>query len=507
MKKLLSFGLLVLIGLSLTACREKVVITLDVDVTSVTIIEGESHQITWETNDLEGIDFSSMDSNVLSVNALGLVNAIAEGTTTVEIRSLTDNTVSVQLVVTVRKLISLTSADESVTLKEQQTHLVVITSNDGIVYSSSNTNIFVVDEEGLITAKEEGEANLIVTSTYDSMYEVIIPITVEKLVLINLAHEELVMVVGDSKLIDVTTNDDLLFSSKNPDIATVDALGNIEALKFGEATILITSVTDEEVVKEITITVFKYTEEIEIGGNNILINGMSDQLTISSSPVGAYTGVTWESNNPDIVTVDAHGVVSGIAVGVATIIAKSTLDDTIVDTYDIEVINVSVVDQSKGTGDTYSYMGVDLVFGERLFADITSAIDNSPVGTLIYIAAGTYNENITIDEQGSSLVGVTNAIIIGDIVITANDVTIDNLIFQGNSRIVTTDVSNFVFANNVVENITTIATAFINLNGSTGATISNNTFDTLSTMAISVNDFIGGQFLIEKNIITHATIG
>jgi len=502
-KKILSIGLLFIIGLSLSACTEKEIITLNVDVTSITIIEGEKYQIAWDTNDVEGIDFSSGDGSVLTVTPTGFVTALSEGETTIIMRSLTDETVSVTISVIVRKLITLTSEDENIILKEEDTHLVVISSNDEYVYSSSNLNIFVVDENGLITAKKEGNASLVVTSTYDDMYEVVIPVTVEKLVICTLTQDNIVMVVGDKTLIDITANDDLVFSSRNPDIAIVDDLGNIEALKYGNATILITSVTDNNVSVELNVTVFKYTEEIEIDGNNILINGMSALLTISSSPVGAYTGVIWESNNPDIVTIDNLGNITGINVGIATIIAKSKLDDTIVDTYDIEVINVSVVDQSKTTGDTYSYMGVDLVYGERLFENINDALSSSPVGTAIYIASGTYIEDITITEHGYSLIGADEDVtIIGDLTIIGNDFLVQNIIFQGDSSITTTNVSNFMFKDNTVDNITTTAPAFLNLNTSNGAIISGNTFTTLNGNAINILDFRNGLFLIENNVIS-----
>jgi len=508
-KKLLSIGLLFIIALSLSACTEQgkvPTISLDIDVTNVTLIEGEKYQIAWETNDTEGIDFSSMDSSVLSVTSTGFVTAIAEGETTIEARSLTDESVSVQIAVTVRKLITLTSEEERLILKEGDTHLVVISSNDSYTYASSNPAIFVVDEDGLITAKAEGSASLIVTSTYDDMYELTIPVTVEKLVIITLNQDNLVMVVGDETVIDVTANDDLVFTSRNPDVVTVDSSGNLEALKFGEATVLVTSVTDETVSIEVKISVFKDTEEIEIGGNNILINGMSALLTVSSAPVGAYEGVTWESSDPSIVTIDSTGTVTGMAVGTATIIAKSTLDDTIVDTYDIEVINVSVVDQSKTTGDTYVYMGVDLVYGERLFTTINDALSASPVGTAIYIASGTYSEDIMISEAGYSLIGVDgdDVVIIGDLTITGDDFLIKNITFQGASSITTNGVSNFIFQGNTVQNITTTNTAFLNLNAADGATISENTFTSLSTNAINIIDFRNGLFLIEKNTISHA---
>ena len=321
----------------------------------------------------------------------------------------------------------------------------------------------------------------------------------------TIEQDSFIMVVGDENLINVTVNDDVLYESRNPDVATVDTEGNIEAIKFGEAVITVTSVLNSEITMSVTITVYKYTEEIEITGNNILINGMSGELGINPSPVGAFTDVTWVSNNPEIVTVDEFGVVTGIAVGVATIIATSVLDSEIVDTYDIEVINVLVVDGTKQVGDTYDYMGVDLVYGEKLYSDITTAINNAPEGTVIYIAAGLYQENLLLNINEITLEGISDAVIEGVITVTANDITINNIKFQGASSILNTvDIENFLFANNIIENITVTTGSFLYLTGIENVIISENTFTNLANSAIRVEDFISGVILIEKNIIDGA---
>ncbi len=503
-KKILSLTLLILIGLSLTACKEKLEdLTIDIDNLDVTIIEGETYQITYETNDELGVLYDSGDESIILVNSDGLVTAIAEGETFVCVKSKTNPFEEINVNITVRKLITLSSEEESIELVEGDTHLVIINSNDLYNYSSGNTDLFVVDESGLITAKKEGTADLIVTSTYDDLYEITIPISIEKLIVIDLEEINLVMVVGDSKLINYTANDDVIFESRSPNLATVDENGNMSALAFGELVIRVISVTDSENYEEINVKILKYTEEILIEGNNILISGMSGELTINPSPVGAFSGVIWESNNSEIVTVNEAGIITGISVGNATIIATSTLDSELVDTYDIEVINVSVVDATKQSGDTYSYMDVDLVYGERLFSDINTALSNSPFGTLILIAAGTYNEDITVAGSGYTFEGISDVIIVGDIFVTGDDVAIKNIKFQGNSSIETSEVSNFVFVENIVENITTTKLSFINMIGSEGINISLNSFTNINVDAITIYDFVGGLVLIEKNIITN----
>ena len=99
-KKILSLALLIIIGMTLSACKEEITLTIETE--SITLIEGATHQIDWETNDIDGIDFSSMDNTIVSVSASGLITALGEGETTIEMRSLTDDSVSVTVTIIVR---------------------------------------------------------------------------------------------------------------------------------------------------------------------------------------------------------------------------------------------------------------------------------------------------------------------------------------------------------------------------------------------------------------------
>ena len=498
MKKVFSLVLLVLIGFSLTACTKNIKLTIDT--TDITIIEGDEYTIIFSTNDTKTPEFVSSDDSIITVDDLGIATAVSEGEATITVTSDGDSSIVIELSFSIRKLITMSSNESSIELTEEDTHLVGIDSNESYTFSSSNTDLFVVDEDGLITAKKEGSANLVVTSTYDPMYKLIINIHILKLSVIlpeGLVYD---MVIGDSKLLNVTSNDTYTFESRNPNIAKIDDLGNIEAIGFGEATIRITSETDSEVIIDVIVNVFKYTHDIVIEGTEVLVVGMIDQLVINPSPLGSYPGVIWESNNTDVVTIDENGYITGIGFGTATIIAKSSLDETIADTYEVEVINVIAVDSNALSGDTYDYNGTLLQYGDKLFTDISSALSHSTVGTLILIEEGTYNEDLVLNIDNLAIEGINNVIIEGSINISANNSSIKNINFIGSSSIINTgDIDNLLFSGNNVENINLPDGSFLDLIGVSNIYIQDNLFSNINVNAVTINDFVSGMFLIKDN--------
>ena len=69
------------------------------------------------------------------------------------------------------------------------------------------------------------------------------------------------------------------------------------------------------------ITVTPETASVDVGDTT--------SLTATLAPAGATDTVTWESSDPEVATVSASGVVTGVAAGTATITAKArTFTDT-----------------------------------------------------------------------------------------------------------------------------------------------------------------------------------
>ena len=78
------------------------------------------------------------------------------------------------------------------------------------------------------------------------------------------------------------------------------------------------------VVSVTSVTLNKTSTSIQVGGTETLTATVSpkdaETLTATVSPKDATNqNVTWKSDNPEIVTVDANGKVTGVAIGEATI--------------------------------------------------------------------------------------------------------------------------------------------------------------------------------------------
>ncbi|MCF7925042.1 MAG: Ig-like domain-containing protein, partial [Candidatus Izimaplasma sp.] len=508
MKKLILLGLLLLIGLVITGC-EKEVITLISNIDEITIVEGETYTLTLDTNDTSGLNYTVSDSSVASVSESGLIEAIAEGETTVIVTSKTDDSVTLEIDINVRKFITLTSEDDTLTMTTEDTHQLVIDSNADVTYQSNNTDILVVSETGLITAKEEGTATITVTSVYDPETQLAITVTIDKLIELSTDNDYYVMVVGDTETLSVTSNDNVSYQTSDSNVVTVDETGELTAIGFGEATIIVTSTYDNATSTNITVTVYKYTEEIIIEGPTNLVTGIETTYAITPSPVGAYEEVTWESSNEDILTVDETGLVTAVSAGSASLIAKSVLDDSIADTMTINVVDVMVIDASITATDTYDYNGIELVYGVNLFNDFVTAIQSATEGTRILVETGTYDDHFTITQDYIIIEGLTDSVnLTGQVTINANHITLDNLIFTSGAELNANNIEGLIVTNNTVV-ITSDLTdgAFMTLEDVVDVTVLNNSIDVGNNTAIVIDNLLAGTLLIKDNTIVSSNTG
>ena len=166
-----------------------------------------------------------------------------------------------------------------------------------------------------------------------------------------------------------------------------------------------------------------------------------------------------------------------------------------------------VVDKSYTTNnEKVNFNNVEYIVGETAFSSIKGALDVVSEGKTIYVAKGTYTEDLEINYNNISLVGPNmeidgnyvdrneEASITGTITVKANiaGLSIKGFKFEDNAKIVSTGsgkiyVDKFEFINNVVESTLT-NDSFINFQ--------NGTYDAPSTdyseyMVIKNNKFTG----------------
>ena len=160
--------------------------------------------------------------------------------------------------------------------------------------------------------------------------------------------------VGESAIRTATTKAEnvlITYTSSNPAVATVDPIGKVTAVSEGEAIITVEmgeSLKSWYAAKTLTynVVVKKYVSVtgLAINGTDALAtSGYSGHLSAAVIPADATdASVTWSSSAPEVLSVDANGNVTFVAVPLAgadvTITATSNADNTIQDT---KVISVS----------------------------------------------------------------------------------------------------------------------------------------------------------------------
>mgnify|MGYP002515416433 CR=1 FL=1 len=153
--------------------------------------------------------------------------------------------------------------------------------------------------------------------------------------------------VGDTFILTATvTNGDanqIAWTSSNETVATV-AGGTVNALQAGEATIK-AALGEVSAAYELTVNVVASEGITIVDKENIGVLPLrrEKQLTATVSPNNTTDKtIAWESDNPEIVSVDNNGLVKGLQKGTATITAKNgTKSDSVLITVGDPIINAA----------------------------------------------------------------------------------------------------------------------------------------------------------------------
>ena len=121
---------------------------------------------------------------------------------------------------------------------------------------------------------------------------------------------------------------EVTWKSSNEQIAKVSASGRVKGISAGRVKITATAVSDPEVKKSFTVTVFeKAVRKIRItaGTKKLDLNGRKTvTLKAEASPASASQSFRWKSSDKKVVKVDQKGVVTAVNVGEATVTVSAT---------------------------------------------------------------------------------------------------------------------------------------------------------------------------------------
>jgi uncharacterized protein YjdB len=300
------------------------------------------------------IVWSSSNENV-TVDENGLVRAVAPGKAIITAASKTDATKKATCTVVVPVTVTEVSfARDSITLKLGQSPIklmpIIFPSNavnKAITWSSSNASIATVSRTGNLMAVSEGTATITAALVDGNKSGVMTVTVIRGVTSVTVNMKNAILKIGDSDLKleakvfpDNATIKDILWTSGNPNIATVDQEGLVHAVSPGKAVITASSKQDGTKKSACTITVPVPVSDIKLAStiSTLRVGQIGIRLAPTIMPYNAANKkVEWSSSDPSVLVVSAAGVVTPLKEGSVTISA-TTVDGRFEDSVTFSVV-------------------------------------------------------------------------------------------------------------------------------------------------------------------------
>lgn len=193
-------------------------------------------------------------------------------------------------------------------------------TNQAVTWTSNNTAIATVDDNGLVTAHSIGTATIIVVPV-DGGLPTACNVTVQPTVVINpfeLNTHSLVLDVGQFAQLGLTVPEQytVTWRSNNENVAIVSSTGKVFANAAG--TVWITAkdlITDRSDSCKVTIRAKPVEYAVRLNHTMFVMNvGDRTAITAAVSPL-THEALTWSSSNMEVAEVTANGTVIALASG------------------------------------------------------------------------------------------------------------------------------------------------------------------------------------------------
>ena len=228
---------------------------ITLDAKELSIAKGKTHTLRVNVAPADFADqiiFKSSKADVASIDASGKITAVAPGTATIKV---TVGSVSASVKVTVTQAVTRISLNTTkLSLDVPKTHQLFATvtpadaSNPTLNWTSSNNSVATVDSNGLVKAKGNGTAVITAAATDDSGCSASCTITVTDpqnipVTGITLNKTSVSMDAMDTYQLTASVtpataaNQNLVWSSSDESVATVNSKGLVTAIAKGTATI------------------------------------------------------------------------------------------------------------------------------------------------------------------------------------------------------------------------------------------------------------------------------
>ena len=352
---------------------------LSINITNKKIEVGDS--FTLKAN--KEVKWLSSNSKVASVDSFGVVVGLSEGQTTITGQY---DKQSVKCDITVNKKninvasVSLNKSQINMYAGDSEKVNAIILPNEAtnksVSWSTSDSSVATVDQNGNINAKKEGNTIIKVKTNNNLTAEVKVKVIKKQASEINKPVEEVINIYLNKSQENIYVNDtfklsyyfssnnlsnkNVTWSSNNSKVVSVDNNGNVKGLSTGTATITVTASNNSKANCVVNVS----KKNIEVSGITLnktsadLYLGDSISLIASISPSDATNkNITWSSSNLKVASVDSTGKVTALGIGNATITvttsngktSKSSINvkEKVIDTKSITLDKTSIILYTK----------------------------------------------------------------------------------------------------------------------------------------------------------------
>jgi len=299
----------------------------------------------------KNLTYVSSDYSVAMVDNNGVVTGINPGKAVIFVTTASgvSDSISVNVSKSTIKLTKLSTTDNLI-IKTGESSIIDVNYEPSkysvdIDWFSSDNNIAIVDSNGFVTGVNEGRA-VITARVGDISSKTIVDVNRVGVEKVELNYNEVNLFIKqnidlDSFVFPVNaTNNKVVWSTSNNEIAKVNSKGVVTALKEGSVVIRATSVNNNKIYVECKVNVSKIdVESFELSHRQVIISGGETvKLSIDNfAPSNAsYKNAIFEVEDTSIARVDKNGVVTGVKSGKTNI---NVYVDGIVKKLDLTVLD------------------------------------------------------------------------------------------------------------------------------------------------------------------------
>lgn len=277
---------------------------------------GEDKKLLTNAGKKDKVTWSSSDETIATVDEKGKITAIGAGTATIT-AELNDTFDTCEVSVMESTLFI---EEESIFLKTKgadKTHMLNFEAvgREGVKWQTTNSKVATVDKNGKITAKKAGEATIIARANGISASVKVVVDVYAPTIKLNQSEYTLYTKKGNTYSLKATVDGPskkVIYTSSNPEVATVNTKGKVRAVKEGQAVI---TATANNISAECLINVVESKVILE---KDSIVLEKGEKAELPADVIGKSQSVKYVSTNKKVATVK-NGVITAKRLGKADI--------------------------------------------------------------------------------------------------------------------------------------------------------------------------------------------